>query len=232
VAIVGSQSGNASVTVSPAVTIDQLFPATTGDVRTYNGTQASPGNTQTGTRVQTVEAAADTTSVPGRTVIRMREDDTWTGPWNRTQWTYLQETADALLFVASREGANPIEVLPTPTTVFQAPLAVGETWQLLWGPGLMTDGPVAATGTIEALDETVTVPAGTFTGCARIQFTYGPFTSTEPQWSGFSCTGTETSWSAPGVGMVRDTTHEVGTKAGSPTQTYDKNIELVSYTVQ
>ena len=73
---------------------------------------------------------------------------------------------------------------------------------------------------------------GTFTGCARIQFTYGPFTSTEPQWSGFSCTGTETSWSAPGVGMVRDTTHEVGTKAGSPNQTYDKDIELVSYTVQ
>jgi hypothetical protein len=63
----------------------------------------------------------------------------------------------------------------------------GEPYRQEYGPGAAED-----MGQIVALDETVTVPAGTFTGCVKTK-----------EWSLLEA-GHEFKWYAKGVGVVRE----------------------------
>lgn len=105
----------------------------------------------------------------------------------------------------------------TPRYVLKLPLAVGATWTsngetenlhrtFLGGYGAINK-PVAADGpivfTIESLDDTVRVPAGTFHHCLRIHGVGSGKLDWGQPFGMLTVTMDVTQWYAPGIGLVR-----------------------------
>jgi hypothetical protein len=95
------------------------------------------------------------------------------------------------LLAAQPSNRREPEVLDTPDYFIKEPLEVGTTW-------MYKD----VTMTIEAINESVTVPAGTFEGCLRIKRTgtmegkfMGPW-NTSVEMDGFE-------WYAPAAGLIK-----------------------------
>jgi hypothetical protein len=130
-----------------------------------------------------------------------------------------------ILFVANHEDGvcliahqqsnrKEIETLDTPDYFIKQPLEVGTTWTY-----------EKVTMTIEAINESVTVPAGTYEGCLKISRTgiqegkfKGP-TNTSIEMDGYE-------WYAPAVGLIKS----VGNRH-YPKMDYDETVvwELKSF---
>lgn len=98
--------------------------------------------------------------------------------------------------------------------VLKAPVRVGESWQSSTVPYLLMRrhefprelrhrGPITMTYTIEAVDDTVDVPAGTFRDCVRVRGIAEIPMNADPVRGPESVPVVTTEWYAPGVGLVR-----------------------------
>ncbi len=129
---------------------------------------------------------------------------------------WLRRDETGIYRVATRHELQPeIAKDPTPRYVLKEPLAVGTEWQVMTVPYLLrrTQGfppevrhenkPVAMRFVIEALKESVTVPAGRFEGCVRVrgQAVLRLFADGALGWKDMPLTTTE--WYCPGPGLVK-----------------------------
>jgi hypothetical protein len=128
---------------------------------------------------------------------------------------WLREQPDGIMRIAQRLDLQEQASLDeTPRTVLKLPLTVGASWraptvaytvmrkndfprELKYGRGMLM------TYTVEALDETLTVPAGTFSRCARVAG-HAEMTLFSDPVRGFSKVPlTTTEWYCRGVGLAR-----------------------------
>ncbi len=130
---------------------------------------------------------------------------------------YYAEDAGGIRRVASRAGQDDTALAAPDHYVLKQPLEPGNSWrvaseshllrrQVFYTRGLKTLGISAGLEleyTIEAVDDVVTVPAGTFTRCVRIR---GVGETTYDLGHPFKTITIEvesTEWFAPGVGLVK-----------------------------
>ena len=80
---------------------------------------------------------------------------------------FLEDDGRAICVVATQKPNDPEPIKQKPLCLLKAPLSAGATWSTnVYVPG--SDEPLLIQSTIETLDETVTVPAGTFRSCLRV----------------------------------------------------------------
>ena len=99
--------------------------------------------------------------------------------------------------------------------IFQFPLQVGTMWEdTVLSKVLIKTGPtqktafhivakVPVTAKIESMTETVTVPAGTFYNCMRVEISGNVFTDVGNYVGRTIVRLSETNWYAPGVGLIK-----------------------------
>jgi hypothetical protein len=128
---------------------------------------------------------------------------------------YYAALAEGVALVATREDRL-ISPAPPGEYVLKYPLEKGATWQVASRTHLLRrqvftrgvrnviiDTPIDLTYTVEALDDTVTVPAGTFRRCLRL---HAEGTRKVDLGGGIGqvvLTVTSDEWFAPGVGLVK-----------------------------
>lgn len=128
---------------------------------------------------------------------------------------WLRETPESIERIAQRTDLQDEAVFdPSPRTVLKLPLKAGGTWaapsvaytilrKSEYPRELKYGKPVSMTYNVEALDEEVTVPAGTFRHCARVKGLAELTLYTDPV-SGFRKVPiTTTEWYCPGVGLTK-----------------------------
>lgn len=131
-------------------------------------------------------------------------------------------------------GSNDVEPLAEPVYLLRFPLRVGMTWDVREPMKVSEDEEIVMSGVaqIAAVDESVTVPAGTFRRCIRIDAeTTGH--RLVPHLNGRDIDGeaeiqlTTSTWLAPGVGAVKYSMRETirPSSLGSAEQT----LELVEF---
>jgi hypothetical protein len=186
---------------SPAIT-NPLFPISTIGPRVFEGQTIDP---DTGATTQDrLESAVlpETTVVAGVTVTVLEEKAFEDGVLVERALDYFaqHENGDVYYFgervdnyedgqlkdhagqwLAGEDGAAPGVLMP-------ADPRVGVTYEQELAPGIAEDK-----ATVLALDETVRVPAGSYTGCLKTR----DFTPLEPDVEEFK-------WYCPGVGLVQE----------------------------
>jgi len=107
----------------------------------------------------------------------------------------------------SPEDVSP-KILKSPNYIIRYPIKIGTSWEVEARSKLLNDAPMILKTTIEAIDDIVTVPAGTFKNCLRIK-AEGVIRKEE--------LGNEIivniegyRWYAPGVGFIKDIRKEKG----------------------
>ena len=107
----------------------------------------------------------------------------------------------------SATDAMPVPRNP-PSYQLHTPLAIGTAWDTMTATHLQSPSypgniPVTLHNTIAALDDAVTVPAGSFTGCLRVTAT-GTASKEERLCGGFVQISVQSSdWYCPGIGWVK-----------------------------
>jgi hypothetical protein len=102
------------------------------------------------------------------------------------------------------DGNEPV-TLEDPSYLLQYPLRVGTTWDGSADTSLLKDHQVSlqAKSTIEATDETVTVPAGTFKHCVKVTTTATEATRIPGVFGKVTVDLRTTQWFAAGTGVVK-----------------------------
>jgi hypothetical protein len=132
---------------------------------------------------------------------------------------FRAEDKDGLRVVATQTSDDKEPQLKDGQFDLRYPLLVGRTWDdtsetMFLKERVELDGD----SKIEALDDTITVPAGTYRGCVRVRFTSRTY-SELPARLGFGPVTIESvRWFAPNVGMVKYR-HDERSGAGSGTFT-------------
>lgn len=128
-----------------------------------------------------------------------------------TSTSFVVETDTGIYDIASQsmKDAEP-QILPSPKCRLKFPLKVGTTWGVFENTWLLSsymfkaEKIVPCNSTIESLNETVTVPAGTFSNCLKVK-TQGRSFIVISSWGSqpmpFEITMFE--WYAPGVGLIK-----------------------------
>lgn len=108
-------------------------------------------------------------------------------------------------YARQRADAPHPEIRAAPNYFLKHPIAAGTTWELEI-PTVVGERSVdiAVTATIEAVDDEVKVPAGTFSRCVRVKF-FGKESFQLDEGTTVMVTIVGNSWIAPGVGDVRYT---------------------------
>lgn len=135
---------------------------------------------------------------------------------------FYEKNAEGIYHIASqRPGATePVSVEKGERVVLQYPLEPGTTWYTnsetlvlaRTGPPQRSEfkivAPVKLKYTIEALDETVRVPAGNFRNCLQVRAT-GKTRYNARNYVGLTnITVEKTDWYAPGIGLVKSERRE------------------------
>jgi hypothetical protein len=132
---------------------------------------------------------------------------------------FRAEDKEGLRVIATQAPDEPEPQVKEGHFDLRYPLLVGRTWDDT-SQAMFLDGRVEVDGEskIESIDDTVTVPAGTYRGCIRVRFTSRDH-SELPARLGFGPLHIESlRWFAPGVGMVKYQ-HDDRSGAGSGTFT-------------
>jgi hypothetical protein len=169
----------------PRARAADYFPLQEGNQWTYSPSYGDKGN-----RIDTIV---------GSEVV----NDTLTYIWNRQEapddnynekrWIAKDNSSVGFYKIWSNEGIDPAVTVNPPWSMIPLEPKVGDTWiqELTLG-----NLHVRSTFYVESIDDTVTVPAGTFTNCVRIrelnEITEG--SSTEYEY--------EKHWYAPGIGPI------------------------------
>lgn len=143
-----------------------------------------------------------------------------------TRWYYL-ETGDGVYRIATQTPVQPepVPVARDSRTVLAYPLRRGQSWftnsetqTLNKSPEIQQSVfrlivPVTLKHTIESLNDTITVTAGTYDGCLRVQG-YGKAATRPRDDMGETLIEVETTdWYAPGVGLVKSIRRETSNDA-------------------
>jgi ribosomal protein L40E len=100
------------------------------------------------------------------------------------------------------------EILKTPKYIIKYPIKIGTSWEVEAQSKLLNDAPVILKVTIEAIDDIVTVPAGTFKNCLRIK---GEGVIRKEELGNEIIVNIEVyEWYAPGVGFIKGIKKEKG----------------------
>lgn len=184
----------------------ELFPLEAGHRWSYSRqTEHEDGRSESARLVMSTLPAED---FEGSKAFRRHSDD------GADYW--LRRDASGIFRVASRHELEPeARKDPAPRYVLKEPLAVGTEWQaptvayLLERrqgfPAEVRYGakPVMMRYVIEALNDTMSVPAGRFEGCVRVrgQATIKLYADAVAGWKDMPLTTTE--WYCPGPGLVK-----------------------------
>jgi hypothetical protein len=91
--------------------------------------------------------------------------------------------------------------LKTPNYIIRYPIKIGTSWEVKARSKLLNNAPGILKKTIEAIDDTVTVPAGTFKNCLRIK---GEGVIRKEELGNEIIVNIEEyEWYAPGVGLIK-----------------------------
>ena len=141
---------------------------------------------------------------------------------------FMASDADGLYTAAAQmhTGSEP-QAVPVRNYILKLPLEVGTSWTTeSRDSGRPSDLPVKLSNTITKVDESVTVPAGTFNDCLKVE-ARGENTERDRQGINHSASVAETTWHCPGLGAVKAITQETQTK-GNSTSTRVKTNQLMS----
>jgi len=154
----------------------------------------------------------------GRRVVPQTFQNPWMG--NLMLFVFADTNGASALAVQTPAEAGP-RVLRNPACFLKYPAKPGLNW---FCPAL-DDPDQQGSYMIEAVDDVVTVPAGTFKSCVRVRCDY----SVSHPWIGTTLKE-ERKWYAPGVGMVKwmTTEHLPGEEFFGPSG-MTTTLELVSY---
>lgn len=187
---------------------DRWFPLGEGHHWTYRVTTVTGEGIAAPDRSRLVIRNRGRDSIDGEAAWRRRSDD-GNEYWHRSD-------ASGVYRVASR-GA--LDEKPRPDAprryVLRTPLEVGTSWQAPTVPYVLARTyqrpnalrhvmpPLTMTYRIDALDQTVEVPAGAFTGCLRVQGVaeIRLYVDSAREWRLIPMTSLE--WYCPDVGLVR-----------------------------
>lgn len=159
--------------------------------------------------------------VLGRTGVPQRSD-----MFGQSLMRYLAKDGRGVFEYAQQAGSGGTPVgNDTPNYVLRVPVADGTTWSSTWQS--TRDGRQVSFPTVKAIaatDETVTVPAGTFSGCIRLRIagkaqanlTSGPAT--------IEVRGDE--WYAPEIGLIKGAFSET---VNSGEATTELGMDLASF---
>jgi len=201
------------------------FPLETGMTWVYRQTviTRNKGNAGGFEKSELASAATDLAprTVGGKTVVpRLYADG---------RVLYFARASDGVVLVGKSEsGEDPPEDI-TPRYVLKLPLGVGATWTsngeteslhrtFLGGYGAINK-PVAADGpivfTVESVEDTVHVPAGTFHHCLRVHGVGSGKLDWGQPFGMLTVTMDVMQWYAPGIGLVKRVRKE-GTGSDGP----------------
>jgi hypothetical protein len=209
------------------------FPMTKGSTWTYSGIDSITG--------QTPVAYTDISTITGTKTINGAQAIVWSesNQWNagKPEDDYYVKDSNGLIYLGSNEMSIMVRQL-IPYWEVKFPLTAGSGY-VLWNKTGMDFGEdadldginetfdVYATITVLSSSETVTVPAGTFTNCVKIEaYEYITVTLSKTKTT-VPFTGIVDLWTAPGVGIVKK--GEVITGGGN---NETKAEELTSYAIQ
>jgi len=129
---------------------------------------------------------------------------------------YFRDTKRGLERIAVRQPIGEKETAPPATLVLPRDRAIGTTWTATTRLRLIESRtfarqdklrprllPLDLNLSIAALDDTVTVPAGQFTGCIRVDGSGSRSVRTDRGNASAEVTVVHREWYAPGVGLVR-----------------------------
>ena len=152
---------------------DSYFPLPVGAAWEYDVTSDINNNLTHDTYILSVDRTVDTDT--GEVIVRRVEVP---GSIGIEYW--LRQEKDRVIRIAQRIDADEQAKLDSnPRVVLKLPVTVGATWmvptdtfviapKVEMGMGTTKMPKVLMTYTVEAVDETVAVPAGTFKSCARV----------------------------------------------------------------
>jgi len=135
---------------------------------------------------------------------------------------YYAVQDDGILLAGDREAGEDAKDAPPNQYVLKYPVAVGVTWPVDGktylmrrqeiGPAAVIMVPIKAdlelTYTVEAKDDVVKVPAGTFRNCLRLHGKGTGSANMGERMGDMDITVESTEWFAPGVGLVKMTRKE------------------------
>lgn len=160
-------------------------------------------------RGHTLVANGETITVDGeKTTPRMYQDG---------HVFYYASREDGILLVAERPAWHDAKPVQPDQWVIKYPLAIGSSWPVwsethllrrqLFGPTAVVSVPVVApieiTYTVEAMDDTVKVRAGTFRNCLRLKGRGEALVDMGERIGEVKFFVDTTQWFAPGVGLVK-----------------------------
>ena len=187
---------------------DSYFPLTVGSNWTYLVTADIDGHVSESKQWDRIDRVIDTDK--GTVVVRRSEASKGLGLeyWIKTEPGFIKR-------IAQRSDADDQAKLdPNPITVLKLPIAKNDTWLVPSQPFViaaktnlggedMKMPKVMLNTTVEANDEVVTVPAGTFKDCVRIEGS-GSMELYVDSVSGFkSLPIVHREWFCKGVGLVK-----------------------------
>jgi len=125
----------------------------------------------------------------------------------QTSFYFIAEDASGILEYASQpSGTVEPEIKASPTYILKNPIQAGTTWEdktkTIFGKV-----PYTQKNKIESIDETVTVPAGTFKGCIKLRAT-GSVQKNTGIFGIAKITIEQYEWFAPDIGMIKSSVKE------------------------
>ncbi len=193
---------------SPGHDSTSYFPLAPGARWTYSVQTDADG---AASRQQQTISVLDERRYDGKPLFIRRSET----PGNIGIEYWLRAQPDGIVRIAQRMDLEEFAALdPAPRTVLKLPLAVGASWraptvpytvmrkneyprEVKYGRGM------PMTYTVEALDEKLTVPAGSFAHCARVVGRAEMTLFTDPVRGFNKVPVTTTEWYCRGVGLVK-----------------------------
>ncbi len=233
-AIVTAHPGLAAFMISAAAAgeaegagdVGEYFPAEVGNVWKYQVTQ-----TGSSPYTDTIQITG-TKNIGGvETLVFLESNSLNSG---NPQEYYYVKTAGSLIFYGSADSSDKITPQIVPYDTLRFPLRLGSTFQQIHKTGLNFGQDVDGDGAPDLFSvdtavavkgiESVTVPAGTFANCIRVEVTLTMTVTLSSNGRSTSQSSLDTTWYAPSVGEVKEV---VSIPSGSSTVTL--TYALTSY---
>lgn len=175
-----------------------LYPLGEGEKWTYQATTKSVlGANQ--------NATITITNMPKRELAEKSVTPQKTEANGQTVFSFVGEDSDGVFLLANQtpNSAEP-EIVTPPPYLLHKPYEKGTKWEVKSSGQMSTTGePLTLEATIEGINETVTVPAGTYEGCLKVISRGEQVKKLGSVMGQAKISVEQTSWFCPGVGLVR-----------------------------
>jgi hypothetical protein len=189
--------------------LGNYFPFTQGNFWKYQGTIVNNGGSSTA--FQNSTTVTGTRLVHGISTFVLLD----TNPDNQgsAEENYVSKNSTEVTFHGNNDTTDPITPQLVPVQTVRFPLSLGVStviadrkglpyWQDLDGDGINDTFDFKSEYMVKAF-EAITVPAGTFQNCARVENTQTVTAHSSAFGITATVTTTETAWVAPGVGYLK-----------------------------